>query len=119
VACVVSVAEAVRDAAAREKAAVAAECPGWDIWANSPYIGPDTWSAMPEGAPAAVLTGMSRGEVRGMVRAYEKRLSAILAEQRARLAEQEARQGGVADAEAAVTRELIGALEKLKAARDG
>jgi hypothetical protein len=104
----VSVAEAVRDAAAREKAAVAAECPGWDIWANSPYIGPDTWSAMPEGAPAAVLTGMSRGEVRG-----------ILAEQRARLAEQEARQGGVADAEAAVTRELIGALEKLKAARDG
>lgn len=86
----------------------------WRWWPVRPAVGPVTWSARPDRAPAAVITGAaSEAAVFAGIRAYERDLDRHLAEARARLCACE--MSAVGRDEARQAEALVSALEALQA----
>lgn len=99
---------------AEQQELVRAACPGWDCWAVLPSHGPLTWSARPDGAPAATITGQpGPAELVAKITGYERDLARHLGDARRRL--EMLPHSNVGRDEAAQLQALATALENLSA----
>ncbi len=87
-------------------------CPGWEVWPIGTWDRRTEWSAQPDGAHGAVITGKaSADELLAAVREYEQDLDRHLDDAKALLATVPA--SGIGRDSAAVLAALVSALEAL------